>query len=105
MAAFNLRNVIYSLIGGNPPGPQPPPLSSRGFGPGGGSPRGGVPRRGPLGSWRDLFLLLLAALVLYAGYFWLERRYVVDADEVLVLLRKNASHSLPGDQVVIPDPN
>jgi regulator of protease activity HflC (stomatin/prohibitin superfamily) len=105
MAAFNLKALYYKLLygsgsgggGGGSSRRQPPPGSFRG---GGGPP----PRRGPLGSWRDLFVLLLGALILYAGYFWIERRYVVDADEVLVLLKKNGSKSLPGDQVVIPDP-
>ena len=51
-----------------------------------------------------LVLLLLAAVVVYAGYFWLVRRVVVHRGQVLVLIRKDASHSLPGDQVVVPRP-
>src|SRR5688572_22217371 len=100
MAAFNLKALYYKLIHGSDGWSsrrQPPPFRGGGGGP--------PPRRGLLGSWRDLFVLLLGAAILYAGYFWIERRYVVDADEVLVLLKKNGSGSLPGDQVVIPDPN
>ena len=51
-----------------------------------------------------IVLLILAALVIYAGYFWLVRREVVHRGQVLVLIRKDASHSLPGDQVVVPRP-
>jgi regulator of protease activity HflC (stomatin/prohibitin superfamily) len=101
MAAFDLKALYDKIVsggvsGGGPSRRQPPPFRG-----GGGPP---PLRRGPLGSWRDLFMLVLVAAVLYAGYFWIERRYVVDADEVLVLLKKNGDRGLPGDQVVIPDP-
>src|SRR3954469_3033625 len=49
-----------------------------------------------------LALLALAAIVLYAGYFWTVRRVVVPAGKVLVLLKKNGTRSLAGDQIVVP---
>jgi regulator of protease activity HflC (stomatin/prohibitin superfamily) len=53
------------------------------------------------------FLLIkvaLALLVIYGAYYWLVRRVVVDPDQVLVLMKKDGGRSLPGDQIVIPDP-
>ncbi|HYO10855.1 MAG TPA: SPFH domain-containing protein [Tepidisphaeraceae bacterium] len=46
--------------------------------------------------------LLLGLAIVYAGYFWFVRRVVVGPNEVLVLLKKHGSRSLPGDQVIIP---
>jgi regulator of protease activity HflC (stomatin/prohibitin superfamily) len=70
--------------GGDPPHRStPPPL----------------PRRNP---WRALPVLILGLLVIYGGYFWMVRRVVVPAGKVLVLLKKNGSRSLPGDQVIVP---
>src|SRR5690349_5349936 len=51
-----------------------------------------------------LVLLILAGLVIYGGYYWLKRRVVVHRGQVLVLIRKDAGRSLPGDQVIIPRP-
>lgn len=68
-------------------GPPPVPVKSSG------------PPRGP-----SIVALILAAAMIYGGYFWFVRRYVVDSGEVLVLLRKDGSMSLPGNQVVIPRP-
>ncbi|HEY8746827.1 MAG TPA: SPFH domain-containing protein [Tepidisphaeraceae bacterium] len=48
--------------------------------------------------------LVLALLVVYGAYFWLVRRVVVHHGQVLVLLKKDGSRSMPGDQVVIPRP-
>ena len=68
--------------------------------------RGWPPRS--LADWRSLPLpggpwflvkVLLALLVIYGAYFWLIRRVVVGPNEVLVLLKKNGSRSLPGDQI------
>jgi regulator of protease activity HflC (stomatin/prohibitin superfamily) len=47
---------------------------------------------------------VLALLFIYAGYFWFVRRIVVGQGEVLVLLKKHGSKSLPADQIVIPKP-
>ena len=47
---------------------------------------------------------LLAIGIIYAGYFWFIRRIVVGPGEVLVLMKKNGTRSLPDDQVVIPRP-
>jgi hypothetical protein len=47
-------------------------------------------------------LFVLAALIVYAGYFWFVRRVVVDANKVLVVMKKFGTESLPGDQVIIP---
>src|SRR3712207_4713636 len=55
--------------------------------------------------WVWVVKIALALLVIYAAYFWFVRRIVVDTDQVLVLLKKDGSRSLPGDQVVIPDPS
>jgi regulator of protease activity HflC (stomatin/prohibitin superfamily) len=92
MAGFDINKFVDSLrgraapsSGGPPPRPgQPPPL-----------------RHGP-GPWRQLAIVALGLVLIYAGYFWLVRRYVVADSEVLVLLRKDGDASLPGDQVVIP---
>src|SRR5688572_33360936 len=98
MSQFNfdrLLNMLRGKSGGPPPHRRPgePPPFQRG---GGGSGR----RFG----WGNFVTILLGLAIIYAGYFWFVRRYVVDADEVLVLLKKNGDHSLPGDQVVIPNP-
>jgi regulator of protease activity HflC (stomatin/prohibitin superfamily) len=66
----------------SPPGPQP------------------APRR-----WSPIRRVLLVALLLVIGYgiyFWEIRRVVVPADHVLVLMRKNGSESLRGDNLIIP---
>src|SRR5215208_1343404 len=57
--------------------------------------------QGP-GKARIIVALILAAAIVYGGYFWFVRRVVVDAGHVLVLMKKNGSRSLSGDQVVIP---
>lgn len=55
--------------------------------------------------WPTAILILLLALALvYGGYFWFSHRVVVAPGEVLVLIRKDGSRSLPGDQVVVPRP-
>jgi regulator of protease activity HflC (stomatin/prohibitin superfamily) len=49
-----------------------------------------------------LVSLILAAGIVYGAYFWLVRRVVVGPGQVLVLMKKNGSKSLPGDQIIIP---
>ena len=56
------------------------------------------------GRGRLIVVLAVAAIALYGSYFWLIRRVVVHQGQVLVLIRKDASLSLPGDQVIIPRP-
>ena len=74
-------------------------------GPGDIPPRRGspppLPRRNPL---RLLATLVLGFAVIYVGYFWMIRRVVVPAGKVMVLLKKNGSVSLPGDQIIVPRP-
>ncbi len=48
--------------------------------------------------------LALALVVAYGLYFWLVRRVVVGPGQVMVLLKKDGSRSLPGDQIIIPRP-
>src|ERR1700722_4902238 len=66
--------------------------------------RPSIPSFGGFFSPSGIFSLILAALVIYLGYFWLERRVVVHQGQVLVLIKKDGSRSLPGDQVVVPRP-
>src|SRR5205085_2556960 len=51
-----------------------------------------------------LVSLALILALLYGGYFWFIRRVVVGPNEVLVLLKKDGSRSLEGDQIIIPRP-
>jgi len=55
-------------------------------------------------TWRNLALVVMGAAFIYVAYFWCVRRVVIGPDEVLVLLKKNGSHSLPGDQIIVPQP-
>src|SRR5262245_10824981 len=65
------------------------------------TPRPPAPFRGP--GWLPTILaIVLAAGVVYGGYFWLVRRIVVGPGKVLVLLKKDGSKSLEGGQIVIP---
>ena len=100
MAGFDINRFIQSLRGAPPDsggaGGAPPPLRGR---PGQSSPLGPRPRRC---RFKQLAVVALGLLVIYGGYFWLVRRYVVESDEVLVLLRKNGDRTIPGDQVIIP---
>jgi regulator of protease activity HflC (stomatin/prohibitin superfamily) len=48
--------------------------------------------------------LVLAIGVAYGLYVWTVKRVEVGPGKVLVLLRKNGSKSLPGDQLVVPAP-
>jgi hypothetical protein len=48
--------------------------------------------------------LVLALSVLYGLYFWAVRRVAVGPGQVLVLLKKDGSRSLPADQIIIPRP-
>jgi regulator of protease activity HflC (stomatin/prohibitin superfamily) len=93
MAGFDFDRLLSMLRGQRSSGP--PPRRP-------GDMMATAPRPG--WSWGNLVTIIVGALIIYAGYFWFVRRYVVDADEVLVLLKKNGDHSLPGDQVIIPNP-
>src|ERR1700722_10092486 len=55
-----------------------------------------------MGPFLTLLALLLIAAGTYGFYFWTIRRVVVGPGQVLVLLKKNGSRSLPGDQVIVP---
>ena len=55
-------------------------------------------------NWRTLLAVFVGFLVIYGAYFWLIRRVVVHRGQVLVLIKKAGSRSLPGDQVIIPKP-
>jgi regulator of protease activity HflC (stomatin/prohibitin superfamily) len=95
MAGFNLKHFFHALRGraraqfGDPRRPGGPPA---------------LPTRDGW-SWGNWVVIVVGLAIIYAGYFWFVRRYVVDADEVLVLMRKDGGRSLPSDQVIIPDPN
>jgi regulator of protease activity HflC (stomatin/prohibitin superfamily) len=57
------------------------------------------------GGWgRKLVALGLILGIGYVLYFWEVRRVVVDQGHVLVVLKKNGSRSLKGDQIIIPHP-
>ena len=58
--------------------------------------------RGRPGFFASVVILALALLVVYGGYVWFIKRVVVGPNEVLVLLKKHGSKSLPGDEVIIP---
>jgi regulator of protease activity HflC (stomatin/prohibitin superfamily) len=49
-----------------------------------------------------VLVLLVAAAIVYSGYVWFIKRIVVGPSEVLVLMKKNGSKSLPGDEVIVP---
>src|SRR5688500_16079252 len=98
MAGFDFQRFLNSLRN-RPTSSGPPPR-----GPGGPMRMGPAPDFRRRVSWATLVRLAVAAAIVYGAYFWLVRRQVVDADEVLVLLRKDGDRSLPGDQVVIPNP-
>ena len=56
-------------------------------------------------SWGSILTLLGLTLAFgYLVYYWEFRRVVVDQGHVLVLLKKNGSKSLSGDQIIIPKP-
>ena len=85
MSGFNFPNVPFRDRSDGPPPPRPPRIPGR------------LPSKTQV-----IATLVLAAGILYAGYFWLIRRVVVGPNEVLVLMRKDASRSLPDDQIIIP---
>jgi regulator of protease activity HflC (stomatin/prohibitin superfamily) len=72
-------------------GESPPPAAHRNLG----------PRPGLLSV---ALLVVLGLAVIYGTYFWLIRRAVVGPDEIMVLIRKDGSRSLPGDQIIVPRP-
>src|SRR4051794_25598744 len=61
--------------------------------------------RGRPGSGFRKLLAVLLVFVLGSGLsFWEIRGFVVPQNHVLVLMKKNGSRSLTGDQVIIPRP-
>src|SRR4051812_9924478 len=60
-----------------------------------------LPRQRP-GFFQTVVVLALALVVIYGGYVWIIKRVVVGPSEVLVLLKKDGSKSLPGDEVIVP---
>src|SRR4051794_3731527 len=54
------------------------------------------------GMLRAIVSIVLGVAVIYGAYFWFIRRIVVRPTEVLVLLKKNGTRSLPADQIIIP---
>src|SRR6187397_1865325 len=64
----------------------------------------GEPGRPRPGLFTILKTLVVAFIIIYAGNFWLIRRVVVGPSEVLVLLKKDGTRSLPGGQIIIPRP-
>src|ERR1700722_16917606 len=67
-------------------------------------PRPSIRRRLTFDAGELIVGLILVIAVGYGLYFWLVRRVVVGTDQVLVLLRKDGSRSLPNDQVIVPSP-
>lgn len=68
-------------------------------------PRSGRGEPGGRGGWSlvpTVVGLALIAGIAYGGYYWFVKRVVVQQKHVLVLLRKDASKSLAGDQVIVP---
>jgi regulator of protease activity HflC (stomatin/prohibitin superfamily) len=51
---------------------------------------------------QTIVVLVVALGVVYGGYVWIIKRVVVGPSEVLVLMKKNGSKSLPGDEVIVP---
>ncbi len=79
-------------------GPPPVPgQSSDGY-----SPRPPRPPRPPASMSQNLAALAVTLIIVYALYFWFFVRIAVGPDEVLVLMRKDGSKSLPGNEYVIP---
>src|SRR5438876_11660717 len=64
--------------------------------------RAPMPSRGGPFGLPIILALILAAAVVYGGYFWCFRRVVVGPGKVLVLLKKDGSKSLDGAQIIIP---
>ena len=91
MTGFDFKIGVPKPAGGGHAGSPPTPTKRA----------GGFSR---FGGGRTIVFAVLAALLIYGAYFWLIRRVVVHQGQVLVLLKKNGSRSLPGDQVIIPRP-
>jgi hypothetical protein len=47
---------------------------------------------------------VLGLVVISLAYFWCFQRVVVGPDDVMVLIKKNGSKALPGDQIIVPTP-
>ena len=86
---------------------MPTTASDDGGDEGGGDRGGAYPsmpfrRRGPLNKAHRIAVVVGGLLFAYLVYFWFFVRVVVGPGEVLVLIKKDGSKSLPGDQIVIP---
>jgi regulator of protease activity HflC (stomatin/prohibitin superfamily) len=90
-----MRLIMHDQSGFSSVPPPVPPQRGRG---GTDSPRTALP------VFRALVGVIIAAVVIYGGYFWMLRRIVVEPGKVMVLLKKNGSHSLPGNQIIVPHP-
>jgi hypothetical protein len=77
---------------GDPPPPNWRPVAKK--------PSGG----GPLNFVRTILVAALVLAIGYGLYVWEVCRVVVEPNHVLVLLKKNGSKSLPGDNIIIPRP-
>jgi regulator of protease activity HflC (stomatin/prohibitin superfamily) len=78
--------------------------STRGPSGPGGKSRGNKPAGAKPGWAIRLIGVALIFGLGYGVYFWEIRRVVVDPNHVLVLLKKNGSKTLPGDNIIIPKP-
>jgi regulator of protease activity HflC (stomatin/prohibitin superfamily) len=90
MSEFWKTNVRRGGGGGDDGGNQPPPRIP--------------PRRSSLDTGTRIIGLILALGVAYGLYFWAVRRVVVGPGQVMVLLKKDGTRSLPADQIIIPRP-
>src|SRR5262245_29483699 len=68
----------------------------------GGSPEPGDEPQQPRSMWPTAVAGVLLLAFLYGAYVWMIKRVVVGPGEVLVLMKKHGSTSLPGDQIIIP---
>lgn len=85
MSESRFPNIPFRPRGGDDAIPPPPK----------------IPGRGP-GKAQVIATLVLGVIVVYGGYFWMIRRVSVGRDEVMVLMRKNGTKSLPEGQIIIP---
>src|SRR5581483_4057691 len=80
---------------------HPPPIPRRG------QPSSRPPLTsmfGQMKTGRRVLVVLLAWVVGYLAYFWFVRRVVVGTGQVLVVMKKDGSRSLSGDQIIVPRP-
>jgi regulator of protease activity HflC (stomatin/prohibitin superfamily) len=87
MAEYRAKRGDVPDWGDDSGGRRPPPLPPR-------------PPTMPL--IPTLIGLALIVAIVYGGYVWFIVRQVVGPGEVLIVIKKNGSKSLPGDQIIIP---